>query len=235
VKAAAVLVLVAACGDNVDRSVHLDSAFDDHHTRFFGVINGLGPAPARTIAPVDGASLCVGDACAVSTSTGTFVLEGPGPEQEGTIVAGATGYLTTVLPVVGGAAGDRNLAQVLLVSPQLDDQAAGGFHIDPMLDTDGIVLLIPDRHDHGMIQVDIAGITTSYLDDMALPDPTRTTMSQGGGAVFYQVAPGEAVIRTTSGRCEPEATGWPGAAPGEIRVPVVAGQVTLVQPVCIGI
>lgn len=233
-RAALVLALAAACGDNIDTSVHLDSGFaDKNHSRFFAVVHGLGPAPARMIVPVAGASICIGDACTTSSSDGTFVLVGTGPGVEATLAVSAPGYLTTIMPVVGGAAGDRNLNEVLLVAPALNDQTAAAFHVDPMLDTHGAVLLEAARNDAGKVQVGIDGLTTLYLDDQQLPDLTRTQLATG--AVFYGVAPGPAVVHTSAGRCDAATSGWPGDAPGDIRLSVVAGQLTVLDPICVGI
>jgi len=234
VKRAIVLVMLAACGDN-HHGIELDSGFDDHsHTRVFGRVLGLGPAPERMMAPVGGANLCFDADCGLSELDGTFVVAGPSPDHEGTLEISYPSFMTTIIPVVGGAAGDRNLADAFLIAPALLAQTVMGFGADAMIDTRGAVLVEATRYDDGVVQIAIDGTTISYLDNMQLPDPTRTQLAQAGGAVIFAVPPGEAVIHTTAGMCAPDVSGWPGDAPGDIRIPVVAGQFTYVRPICAG-
>jgi hypothetical protein len=233
---AAMLCLLAACGDNASINYGLDAAYADHdHSRFFGIVQGYGPAPARTIANLDGAQVCIADACTTTANSGQFVLVGTGPGVEATLVVTADMFLPTIVPVVGGAAGDRNLGPIPLISPELQAQTATVFGADPMTDSRGTVLLNAARYDMGAMQLAIDGLHTYYLDAMGNPSPTATQLSTVNDAVWYGLVPDEeSVVHATAGHCDAGSSGWPGAAPGETRIPASAGSITFVSPFCYG-
>ncbi len=155
-------------------------------------------------------------------------------QERATLVASADGFLTTIVPIIGGVTGDRNLSQLPLATKKLNDAAIAVFHADAMFATHGWVGMFPNRYSSGTIEIAIDGVPTYYLDDNQQPAPALTELSAGGGALFYGLLPGEAVLRTTVGNCVGVNSGWPTSAPGEIRVPVVAGQFTTVFPFCTG-
>jgi hypothetical protein len=59
-----------------------------------------------------------------------------------------------------------------------------------------------------------------------------TSLGSLGVAVIFAVPEGEVVLRSTAGRCDVGLDGWPTDEPGTIRLPVVAGSITVVHPLC---
>ncbi|MBS1123258.1 MAG: hypothetical protein H6Q90_5486 [Deltaproteobacteria bacterium] len=227
------LSILAACGDNLAAPPGLDSTFDDPRSQFFGTVVGLQPIPGAGTLPVAGAEVCVDEICGSTNADGTFILVGGGA-HESVFLVRAPGYLPSVYAVTGGPTGDRNLGSLLALLPTTIEDSAAAFHRDPMLASRGEVLVLARQFDTGAVELAIDGVVTSYLDDNQLPDPTRTTLSKAGGASFFAVAPGEATLRSTVGTCDANLDGWHGAAPGEIRIPVIVGHLTIVQPFCVG-
>jgi len=127
--------------------------------------------------------------------------------------------------------GDRNLSQILLLEPDTISQTAAAFGETA---SGGTLLVAVSRYVQGIVQLAIDGHTVHYLDAMQLPDPSLTSLSSGNNAVAFGLPPGEIVLRASAGRCAPDTSGWPGANPGEIRVPIVDNAMTVVRPLCVG-
>ena len=230
-KTLALVCLLGACGDN--RVVPgFDSSFDDDQLRVFGDVKLLETVTTQTLIP--GAEVCLDDVCQVTPAEATFVLTGPGAPHEATVTAHDADHLPTVIGVVGGTIGDRNLGSVFVLPQQVVTDSATAFGQDSAFDSRGMVLVLAQHFDTDPVAIEIDGITTSYLGDNGLPDPGRTTLSLGAGVVFFGVPPGEATIRSTTGTCNVNLDGWPGTSPGELRVPVLVGHVSIVHPYCVG-
>jgi len=232
-KAAALLVL-AACGDNTSLGFGLDAAYDDRApARYFGIVQSYGPAPARTIAMLDGAQVCIDDTCVTSANGGQFVLVAGKRGVESTLAISAPDFMTTIVPVVGGVAGDRNLGPIPIISPELQAQTAMVFGIDPMTDSRGTALISVARYDTGAMGVAIDGLRAYYIGATGLPAPTATELTPSNAAVFYGLDPAvESIVHGTGAHCDAGESGWTGANPGEIRIPAAAGEITFAQPFC---
>lgn len=231
--AALAALALAACGDNTSTHFGLDAGYaDPDHSRFFGSVNGIGLTPDKNTA-LRGALVCIDAACVPTEPGGTFVIVGSGPGQEVTITASTAAYMTTIVPVIGGVTGDHNVEQFPLLVPELVASRASVFGVDPMLSSRGTVLVTALRYDTRTLRVAIDGMSTYYLDAQRNPDPTLTEMSSSGVAVLFAVGGDEAIIHTTAGHCEPAASGWVGDN-GDVRVPIVAGEVTFVRLICLG-
>jgi hypothetical protein len=222
---------LAACGDNA-LPIELDSEFDTDQVRFFGSVFSIDDELAMV--PLFDLPVCLDDTCTTTDDEAAFLLEGPSG-QESVVIAGEGAMeVPTAIGVLGGPTLDRNLGMALVLSRALIEDAAAAYERDAGLDTGGVVLVFVMRTDDGEIQLAIGGTPAVYLDDRQQPDPGRPSLGRAGGAMFFAVPPGEATIRTTVGSCEPNFDGWPATAPGEVRVPVIAGHLTLVRPFCVG-
>lgn len=232
-RSGAVLLLgtLAACGDNA-APIEIDSPFDTERVTFFGDVLALDDTLA--MAPLADLPVCLDDTCATTDEDGVFVLDGVRGEERVVIAGEAELEVPTIVGVRGGPSLDRNLGSLIVLSRALIEAGAAAYQREPGLESGGVVLFVVQRLDVGEVQVAIGDTPAVYLGDTMQPDPGRPSLGAGGGAVFYAVPPGEATIRATAGSCEANIDGWPGVAPGELRVPVRAGHLTLVRPFCIG-
>jgi len=232
---AGLLGSLVACGDN-GVPVGFDSIFETPGLRVFGSVQ-LFEAVGTPPTPLTAIEVCLEDTCGpTNAEDASFVLDDPSAPLEAVFVAddGDPDHLPTVVGTSVGTLGERNLSTVLVFSRALvaATATAYGHEIDPTL---GTVLMLAVRFDEATtIEVALDGSVPDYLGDDQLPDPGRSSLGRAGSVIFYNVAPGEATIRTTAGRCNVDEDGWPAAKQGELRVPVRADHVTLVHPYCIG-
>ncbi len=227
----ALLCMLGACGDNLD-GVSYESTFDDDTLRAFGEVRlfteaGVGEA-------VFAAEACLDDNCTTTAADGSFVTTGEGGAHEAVFVVRFNQNVPTITGIVAGPTGDRNLATVPLLADELLASTAEVFGRELALGDHGMLLVLAQRYDAGVVEVAVDGSAVGYFDDALQPDPTLTSMSRSGGAVFYGLPPGEVVVRSVKGTCDMNLYGWPGAERGQFRVPVQVGALTFVQPFCIG-
>jgi hypothetical protein len=225
-----IAVLAACSGD--DLTLGFDAVFEGGDARFFGTTSEIGPPPMSERTPHSGTEVCLNASCAMTDATGTFVLTGPPAPHESLFSARAFGLLPMLVAVTAGAAGDRNVGTVPLQRPDLFSGAAAAYGEDLNFGEHGAVLVLTERYDEGAIELAIDGTTARYLGKKNLPDPTLTSVE--GAVLFFGIPPGEVLLRTTVGRCEPIRDGWPTATLGEIRLPIQAGHITLLRPQCLG-
>ncbi len=234
-KRMAMLVLLAGCGDNLGSDVEapgFESSFDGDEVVYFGDVASADP-PAPFM-PLSGATICVAgeSVCTTSDGEGTFVLPAPAGDAETELVATASGRLAVHTATRPSATGDRNVGPMILIGPGTVADAAEVYDLDAPLDGAGVVLILAQPYGDDAISFEIEGATTAYIGEDILPDPERTSLSRVGVALVFGVAPGEAVLRTTSGRCDAAVDGWPGDEPNTMRLPITAGDVTIVHPLC---
>ncbi len=230
-RALAITLVLAACGDNRLPPPGYDSSFDDNgQLRVFGDVRLFSGPFAPT--PLAGVEVCLDDTCQRTAANASFVLTAIGGTHEA-VLAVHDVDVPTLVPVVAGTLGVRNLSTVVALAPNVIATAAGSVGVDAALATHGIVVVIAERFDTGMLAIAIDGYPTYYVGASGLPDPNLTSYGTDDRALFLAVAPGEVILRSTIGHCERDQDGWPASA-GEIRAPVVAGAVTLIRPLCIG-
>lgn len=224
------LLLLAACGDNLD--LGLDSTFEGGEARFFGTTAAIGPAPDLERTPLPNIEVCLDRTCGFSSDAGTFVLQGPQAPHEAVFAAQGGGFIPIAIAVIAGPGGERNVGTVPLQFQDVLMTTAAAFGDDPQLATHGGVLVLAERYDDGVIELAIDGATPRYLNADTMPDPAATQLTER--AIFFGVEPGEVVLRSIVGQCEAVRDGWPGATLAEIRIPIFAGYLTLVRPQCLG-
>lgn len=229
-KALALLIAAAACGDDLGG---LESTFEGGDARFFGTTALIGPPPELERMPIAGAEVClVGDHCNVSNDVGAFLMLGPPAPSEVVFTASSDGTIPIAIAVIASASNERNLGTVPLQDPARVAMLAAAFGDDPQLDRRGAVLVLAERYDDGAIELAIEGATARYLSMDTMPDPAATSLLKT--ALFFGIEPGEVILQSTVGECQTTRDGWPGATLAEIRLPILAGHITLVRPQCLG-
>jgi hypothetical protein len=229
------LCALVGCGDNTVLPGY-DSSFDTDAVRFFGSVQEVTPdarPPAPMLTPRPGVSVCLDDQCVVTDEDAAFVIAGPAAPAEVTIVVNTGDTVPTVVPTFSGPTLDRNVSTVAVASTAFVDEQAVIFGEPTGLDTGGIVRVFVDRHDDVELQLELDGRPARYFTDDRMPDPARTSLNQRGDAIFFSVPVGEATLRAINGTCTADLDGWQRGT-NEVRVPVIAGHVTRVRPICVG-
>ena len=236
-KRALLLLALAACGDNLGTDVadpEFASSFDGESVAYFG--NVIAVAPPAPPEPIGDASVCFdGDeVCTTTDDDGGFLLTGPDDDLETVIEVTAPDVLASRIPTSPSATGDRSLSGIIMLSEDVIELRAGDFDVDPRLDERGVVLVLSTFYDDGDVELAIDDATTAYVNQSGIPDPSQTSLGPIGVAIFFDVPPGEVLLRSTVGRCDAADDGWRTDDPGTIRLPVVAGAITIVHPLCNG-
>ncbi len=232
---ALVLLALAACGDNLGSSAldpDFGSSFDDAATLYWGEVYAV--APPAPLEPIADASVCFeGDgACTTTDDDGAFQLADPDAAGETVVEVSAPDTLPARIAVRHSVAGDRFIGPILMLTEDVIDLRASDFDVDPRLDSRGVVLMLGGVYGEGTVTLSIDDATTAYVGQDGIPDPSQEALGPNGVAVFFAVPAGEILLRSTAGRCEATFDGWPTGEPGTIRLPVSAGAMTIVHPLC---
>ena len=241
---------ISADTQGIVEDTHLDSSTED---------TALPPAPTVHVqgralnlvaeSVIEGMEVCLYESvegpCALTDSEGRFDLPGVPAESDVILAYRRDGYFPelvmvrtalqdVVFPLTSAHATTVEAEAVPRIVGQTRDQSKGhvGFAVFRTQDVNGADEMLPGAQ---LSLVTGGDVSPVYLLAAGVPDAALTETTENARAFFFNLEPGEVVVRVThptAGGCAVFGFGWPGPEPGTVRLKVEAGHVTAGAVIC---